>query len=153
VIADKDIYVGQVVFDKRRTDVTDGTMVIVEVHGELSDQPSEISEPVKSNDFNRKASPGPDRTVPEDATIVSTRYLDEDGTADTTSYAYPTYRLEPAEMPNGTVTPERTLAEVLREMEELVQSSDVVVDDVDSFRVLALEAGVPGSVLAAMHDE
>lgn len=151
---DRRFWRGEVVYDRKRTDILDDPLVIVDPDVvELGDLDNKTREQVKYNKTNKRMNGG--RKLPEDTRCVRCSFLTERErrpTVESRVYTYPTFRLlrltgnEKSSIPPFRPTM-LAAAELIHHLEGSVAEGGI--DSREELQVALMEAGLDGEVIAA----
>lgn len=152
-----EFYPGEIVFDKRRTSVTDDTLVVTDASiGELgSISETETYEHVKSNDTNQQLNPEGNTVVPDDVRLIKAAYVnDDDGVpvVGATSYPFPEYRLatvatEEDDALASSQPHQLALAQFYSELATQLRKDEITIETPRDLKLLAMKAEIDGGVI------
>lgn len=152
------MYDGALVFDRKRTDVTDDILVVVDADaGVLDDYDGETHRAIKYNDTNQQLNPDGHEPVSKDTQMVQASYVTggvegHDPTVGDVVYTFPEYRLATIESDeeaalDGLDPHQHALASFFSELVDTIQSEDATIDSVEGLRFIAMKADCDGEVI------
>lgn len=157
-MSENQYYDGQLVFDRKRTDITDDILVVTDADaGVLDDFDGETHRAIKYNDTNQQLNPDGHGPVDGDTPMVQAAYLNDgvegrDPEVGDEIYTFPQYRLATIQSDgdaalDGLFPHQHALASFFGELASAIEEDGLTVDSVEGLRVIAMRAECDGEVI------